>query len=163
MNWLGQVVLQVESYGMDTTLKIFKRSISPNTSFFESFAKKPLASMDDFFKWVDKYAMIEDVVWVAFQQVLVTSDQQKLIKLEAQSPRTTSLNKEGESKMDNNINPLGSPRWSSLMSNSFCWELSKFKWSKPIKTNLARRDRKQRCSYCKNMDIPRSSARMCIS
>ena len=47
---------------MDTTLKIFKRSISPSTSFFESFAKKPLASMDDFFKWVDKYAMIEDVV-----------------------------------------------------------------------------------------------------
>ena len=75
--------------------------------------------MDDLFKWVDKYAMIEDVVWVAFQQVLVTSDQQKLIKMEAQSPQTTSPNKEGESKIDNNINPLGSPRWSSLMSNSF--------------------------------------------
>ena len=52
----------MESYGMDATLRIFKRSISPSTSFFESLAKKPLVSMDDLFKWVDKYAMIEDVV-----------------------------------------------------------------------------------------------------
>ena len=47
---------------MDATLRIFKQSISLSTSFFESLAKKPLASMDDLFKWVDKYAMIEDVV-----------------------------------------------------------------------------------------------------
>ncbi|RVW49011.1 hypothetical protein CK203_080951 [Vitis vinifera] len=55
---------------MDATLRIFKRSISPSTSCFESLAKKPLASMDDLFKWVDKYAMIEDVI-LLYEDALV--------------------------------------------------------------------------------------------
>ena len=29
--------------------------------------------MDDLFKWVDKYSMLEDDVWAATQQVLVTN------------------------------------------------------------------------------------------
>ena len=37
----GKVVLQVESYSMDTVLQIFKQSICPSTLFFESLAKKP--------------------------------------------------------------------------------------------------------------------------
>nr|CAN67735.1 hypothetical protein VITISV_012279 [Vitis vinifera] len=43
----GQVILQVEAYSMDVVLQIFKRSICPGTPFFESLAKKPLATMDD--------------------------------------------------------------------------------------------------------------------
>ena len=50
---------------MDAILQIFKRSINPYTSFFESLAKKPPASMDDLFRRMDKYAMLEDDVRVA--------------------------------------------------------------------------------------------------
>ena len=58
-------MLQVESCSMDAILQIFKRSINPYTSFFESLAKKPPASMDDLFRRMDKYAMLEDDVRVA--------------------------------------------------------------------------------------------------
>lgn len=60
MKRFEQAVFQVESYNMDAILQIFKRSISPGTLFFESLAKKPPTSMDDLFRWVDKYAMLED-------------------------------------------------------------------------------------------------------
>lgn len=49
MKWFKQTVLQMESYNMYVILQIFKRSISLDTPFFESIAKKPLVSMDDMF------------------------------------------------------------------------------------------------------------------
>lgn len=72
MKWFKQVVLQVESYSMNAILHIFKWSISPDILFFESLAKKPPISMDALFRWVDKYAMLENDVWVASHQILVT-------------------------------------------------------------------------------------------
>ena len=69
----GQVMLQVESYNMDIILQIFKRSICPNTPFFESLAKKPPMTIDDLFKQANKYFMLEDDVRAATQQVLVTN------------------------------------------------------------------------------------------
>ena len=69
----GHIVLQVESYSMDDVLQIFKRSIYPGTPFFVSLTKKPPTTMNDLFKWANKYSMLEDDVRVATQQVLVTS------------------------------------------------------------------------------------------
>lgn len=60
MKRFEQVMLQVESYSMDVILQIFKWSIQSGTPLFESLAKKPLASIDDLFRWADKYAMLED-------------------------------------------------------------------------------------------------------
>ena len=68
----GQTVLQVEAYSMDGVLQIFKRSICPDTSFFESLAKKPPTTMDDLFRRVNKYSMLEDDVRATTQQILVT-------------------------------------------------------------------------------------------
>ena len=62
MKQLGQAVFPVESYSMDAILHIFKRSISPNTLFFESLTKNPSILMDALFRWVDKYTMLEDDV-----------------------------------------------------------------------------------------------------
>ena len=58
----GQDVLQVEAYSMDVVLQIFKRGICPSTPFFESLAKKPPTTMDDLFRRVNKYSMLEDDV-----------------------------------------------------------------------------------------------------
>ncbi|KAL6313491.1 hypothetical protein AAG906_005438 [Vitis piasezkii] len=41
--------------------------INSGTSFFESLAKKPLTTMDDLFKWADKYFMLKDDVRAASQ------------------------------------------------------------------------------------------------
>ena len=68
----GQTVLQVEAYSMDVVLQIFKRSICPSTPFFKSLAKKPPTTMDDLFQRANKYSMLEDDVYAATQQILVT-------------------------------------------------------------------------------------------
>ena len=41
--------------------------------FFESLAQKPPSTMDDLFKWANKYSILEDDVHAAIQQVLVAS------------------------------------------------------------------------------------------
>ena len=65
VKWLGQAVLQVKAYNMDTVLQIFKWSICPGTPFFESLAKKPPITMDDLFRCASKYSMLEDDVRAA--------------------------------------------------------------------------------------------------
>ena len=74
---------------MDVILQIFKRSISPNTPFFKSLAKKSPASMDDLLIQADKYVMLKDDVQASSQQVLVTN-------------RPTKNSKVGSSKPSNN-------------------------------------------------------------
>ena len=71
----GQTILQVEAYSMDVVLQIFKRSICPGTSFFESLAKKPPTTMDDLFRRANKYSMLEVDVRATTQQILVTRQQ----------------------------------------------------------------------------------------
>ena len=68
----GQAILQVESCIMDPVLQIFKRNIWSGTPLFESLTKKPPSTMDNLFKWANKYSMLEDDVHAATQQVLVT-------------------------------------------------------------------------------------------
>ena len=65
MKRFDQAILQVEPSSMDVIFQIFKQSISPCTPFFESLAKKSIVLMDDLFRWVNKYAMLEDVAWAA--------------------------------------------------------------------------------------------------
>ncbi|KAJ9678179.1 hypothetical protein PVL29_022921 [Vitis rotundifolia] len=67
----SQAVLQVEACSMDTVLQIFKRSICPGTSFFESLTKKPPTTMDDLFRHASKYSMLEDDVRAATRQIMV--------------------------------------------------------------------------------------------
>ena len=58
---------------MDAILQIFKRNICLGTPFFESLAKKPLATMDNLFKQANKYSILKGNIHTATQQVLVTS------------------------------------------------------------------------------------------
>ena len=71
---------------MDVILQIFKQSIGLDTSFFESLAKKLPATMDDLFRRVDKYFMLEYDVRAASQQVLVTNRQTKDDKAGSSKP-----------------------------------------------------------------------------
>ena len=90
MKQFEQTVLQGESCSMDVILEIFKRSINPGTSFFESLAKKPPATMDDLFKQTDKSSMLEDDVRAASQQVLVTSQPTKNNEVGSSKPSNQS-------------------------------------------------------------------------
>ena len=65
---------------MDVVLQIFKRSICLGTSFYESLPKKTLTTMDDLFRRANKYSILEDDVYTATQQILVTG---RLVKNDA--------------------------------------------------------------------------------
>ena len=55
-------MLYVESHSMDVILHIYKQSIGPGTPFFEFLTKKLPTMMDDLFRQVDKYFILEDDV-----------------------------------------------------------------------------------------------------
>ena len=44
---------------MDVILQIFMQSISLGIPFFEFLMKKPPTTMDDLFRWADKYSMLK--------------------------------------------------------------------------------------------------------
>lgn len=147
---------------MDDILQIFKRSISTNTLFFESLTKKPLALMDNLFRWANKYAMLEDDVLAVLSRFWLRTGQQKIIRLEAQSPRTISSDKRDESRTNGNSSPSNSPHWPSLMSSSFrCFKsylnLDDQSWSRLIWPSETGSDN---ASTIRTMDIPRSSAKI---
>lgn len=65
------------------------------TPFFKSLAKKPYVSMDDLFRWADKYVMLEDDVRAASQQLLVMNKVSKNTKTRNLKPSN------GQSKQGN--------------------------------------------------------------
>ncbi|RVX22394.1 hypothetical protein CK203_012670 [Vitis vinifera] len=94
--------LVIKDYSMDAVLQIFKRSICPDTPFFESLAKKPPTTMNNLFRRASKYSMLEDDVRAATQQVLVAgqtsrSGAERSAKL-PDRPRQSDRRQEGPSR-----------------------------------------------------------------
>ena len=148
----GQAVLQVEACSMDAVLQIFKRSICPDTPFFESLAKKPPTTMDDLFRRANKYSMLEDDVRAATQQVLVAG-------------RPSRSNAERNTKPPDRPKPSdrrqeepSRPEMPPLTPLSISYEkllpmiqgLSDFRWPRPIGTDPSTRDRSRRCVFHKD-------------
>ncbi|RVX09991.1 hypothetical protein CK203_013061 [Vitis vinifera] len=146
-----QAVLQVEACSMDVVLQIFKRSICPDTPFFESLAKKPPTMMDDLFRRANKYSMLEDDVRAATQQVLVTGrasrgDPERNAK-PPDRPRLSDRRQEGPSRQDRPpLTPL-SISYEKLLP--MIQGLSDFKWPRPQGTDPSTRDHSKRCAFHK--------------
>ena len=66
-------MLQVEICSMDALLQPFKNSIESRTPFFESLSKKPLETINDLFRSVNKYAMLEKDLQAVANLVLVST------------------------------------------------------------------------------------------
>ena len=139
---------------MDAILQIFKRSICPSTVFFQSLAKKLPATMDDLFKQVDKYSMLEDNVWTATQQVLVTNRLTKDDKVESSksSNQLRQASKRQASQQQQNQVRLTPLYISYERLIPMIYDLSDFRWPNPIKTYLTRRDQNKMCSYHRDHD-----------
>ena len=50
----GQVVQQIDVYGMDAVLKNFRRSFGPTTPFFQSLSLYPPITMEELYRQADK-------------------------------------------------------------------------------------------------------------
>ncbi|RVW62167.1 hypothetical protein CK203_062585 [Vitis vinifera] len=147
----GQAILQVEAYSMDAVLQIFKRSICPGTPFFESLTKKPPATMDDLFRRVNKYSMLEDDVRAAIQQVLVAgqtsrSGAERSAKL-SNRPRPSDRRQEGSSRPE--MPPLTPLSISYEKFLSMIRDMSDFRWPRPLGTDPSKRDHSKRCAFHK--------------
>ena len=151
MKRFGQVVLQVESYSMNAILKIFKRSIYPSTPFFESFAKKPPTIMNDLFRCVNKYSMLEDDVRAATQQILITDQSARNDAVRSSKPsnqRRPPSQGQGEQRQPDQppLTPL-TVSYENLLP--MIHELSDFRWPEPLKMDPTKRDHNKKCVYHK--------------
>ena len=136
---------------MDIVLQIFKRSICLSMPFFESLTKKPPVTMNDLFRRVNKYSMLEDDVCAATQQILVTSqpaknDAVRNPKVASQS-RQSSKGQGGQRQSDQpNFIPLN-VSYERLFP--MIRELFDFRWPEPLKTDLSRKNRNRKFAYHK--------------
>ena len=107
--------------------------------------------MDDLFKKANKYSILEDDVYAATQQILVTN---RLAKNDlAENFKTTSQHRQTGKRQDRpqqsnqaTLTPL-SISYEKLFP--MIRELSNFRWPEPIKTDSAKRDQSRKCAYHK--------------
>lgn len=146
----GQDVLQIKSYSMDVVLQIFKQSICPGTPLFEFLAKKPPTTMDDLFLCTDKYSMLEDDIWAATQQILVTGHfarNNSAKSLKPLSQRGPPNRRQGEQWQQTLLTPL------TLMYEKLLPLIRvpfDFRWPEPLKTDPTKRDHNKKCAYHKD-------------
>ena len=58
---------------MDVVLQNFRRSFRSSTPFFQSLSLDPLATMEELYKRVDQYSLLEDNIRAVTQTVMITN------------------------------------------------------------------------------------------
>ena len=80
---------------MDIVPQNFRRSFGPSTPFFHSLSLDPSATMEELYKLVDKYSILEDNIFTTTQTVMITS---KPVESNKTTGKKTFESKEGKSK-----------------------------------------------------------------
>ena len=62
---------------MDVVLQNFKRSFGSSTPFFQSLSLDPPATIEELYRWADRYLMMEDNIRAATQIVMITNQPTK--------------------------------------------------------------------------------------
>ena len=71
------VVQQIDSYSMDVVLQNFQRSFGPTTPFFHSLSLDSPVTMEELYKWADRYSKLEDNIKATSQTVMITAQSGK--------------------------------------------------------------------------------------
>ena len=71
---------------MDVALQNFKKSFMPSTPFFHSLSLDPPTTMEELYRWVDRYSTLEDNIRAMTQTVMNTSKLARSSKLEGKKP-----------------------------------------------------------------------------
>ena len=58
---------------MDTVLQNFRRSFGPSTPFFHSLSLDPPATMEELYRWANRYSTLEDNIHATTQTVMITN------------------------------------------------------------------------------------------
>ena len=90
----GQAIQQIEFYSMDAVLQNFRRSFRLSTPFFHLLSLDSLATMEELYRWADRYSTLEDNIHAAAQTVMITNQPTEKDK---PAKKKSSASKEGPS------------------------------------------------------------------
>ena len=71
---------------MNAVLQNFRRSFAPSTPFFHSLSLNLPATMEELYKWANRYSTLEDNIRAATQIVMITSKSSESSKPEGKKP-----------------------------------------------------------------------------
>ena len=97
-----QVVQQIDVYSMDAVLQNFRRSFGPTNPFFQFLSLDPPVTMEELYRWADKFSMLEDNIRAASQTVMITAQNNK--------PAAKGLSEQKATKARARSAPTGNPR-----------------------------------------------------
>ena len=125
---------------MDAVLQNFRRSFGPSTHFFHSLSLDPPMTMEELYRRVDRYSMLEDNIRATSQIVMITSKPRKKpskFKEGQRKNRKLSRDQPQKKREPLQFTPLNISyeRLLPLIRN-----LLDFKWPAPIQTNLSQRN-----------------------
>ena len=137
----GGAVQQIDSYSMDAVLHNFRMSFRPTTPFFHSLSLDPPTTMEELYRWADKYSTLEDNIRVASQTVMITSQSGKPAT-KGQPEQKGSHSKNQKRSLDQSERKREPPQFTPLnISYDRLLPLIRdhldFKWPTPIQSDPA--------------------------
>ena len=136
---------------MDAILQNFRRSFGPTTPFFHSLSLYPPATMEELYKQVDIYSMLEDNIWAASQTVMIMAQSSKSAT-KGQSEQKGSQSKNQKRFRDQSEKKREPLQFTPLdISYDRLLPLIRdhldFKWPTPIQSYPTQRNQSLRCDY----------------
>ena len=141
----GQAVQQIDTYSMDAVLQNFRRSFGPTTSFFQSLSLDSPATMEELYRWEDKFSTLEDNIRVASQTVMITT-QSGTPATKGPSEQKNSQSR-GQKRPDGQSKKKKDPPQFTALNIAYDWllpiirDLPDFKWSPPMRAGPNQRNR----------------------
>ena len=136
---------------MDAVLQNFQRSFGPTTPFFHSLSLDPPMTMEELYRWADKYSTLEDNIRAASQTLIITSQSSKPA-IKGQSAQNGSQSKNQKRSQDQSERKREPPQFTPLNISyngllSLIRDRPEFKWPTPIQSDPAQHNQSLRCDY----------------
>ena len=133
---------------MDAVFQNFRRGFGPTTPFFQSLSLDPLVTMEELYRWADKYSTLEDNIWPASQTVMITAQNSKSTT-KGQPEQQGSQSKNKKSSRDQSERKREPPQFTPLNISydrllPFIRDHLDFKWHAPIQSDLEQQNRSHR-------------------
>ena len=145
----GGSVQQIDSYSMDAVLQNFRRSFRLSTLFFHSLSLDPFTTMEELYRWEDRYSTLEDNIWATSQTMMITAQSGKPATKGQPEPKGSKNQKRSRDQSERKRKPLQF----TPLNISYDWLLPlirdhpEFKRPTPIQSNPAQRNHSLRCDY----------------
>ena len=129
----------------------------PTTPFFQSLSLDPPATMEEFYRWADKFYTLEDNIRAASQTVMITAQSNKPVAKgpseQRRSQGKSQKRPDGHSEKKKDPPPPPPPPQFTALNIAYdrllpnIQDLPDFKWPPPMRAGPDQRNRSLRCDY----------------